>query len=116
MSHSSTSHTPTPWHTHGPDFHAAYERNGRPQHHWVGTCDNEGGIVPLEEQEANSRRIVACVNACEGLGTEGLERGVVAGLLAAAQKLVGSIEGGPSDWAEAIDALDAAIARATGQP
>jgi len=33
------------------------------------------------EEEANARRIVACVNACKGIPTEALEAGVLKGVL-----------------------------------
>jgi hypothetical protein len=36
-----------------------------------------------EEAEANARRIVACVNACNGVPTASLENGVVLDLIAA---------------------------------
>ena len=63
-------HTPEPW--------------------FVQPSDNPGGLLikpipgqvvaqcdQVPEMEANARRIVAAVNACKGLGTEALERGVV---------------------------------------
>jgi hypothetical protein len=68
-----------------------------------------------EENDANARRIVAAVNACEGLSTEALEQGVVAELLEALQAA--------SDWIDArlferrteIQAkVQAALAQATG--
>lgn len=37
----------------------------------------------IAEDEANARRIVACVNACEGIPTEALESGAVRELLEA---------------------------------
>jgi hypothetical protein len=36
-----------------------------------------GGVHSPSEQEANAKRIVACVNACEGITDEALEAGVV---------------------------------------
>jgi len=38
------------------------------------------------EAEANARRIVACVNACEGIPTEALEAGVVRELVEALER------------------------------
>ena len=38
---------------------------------------------PLAEVDANARRIVACVNACQGISTESLEGGVVKELVEA---------------------------------
>jgi hypothetical protein len=40
------------------------------------------------EQRANARRIVAAVNACEGIPTEALELGIVADLLAALEAIL----------------------------
>lgn len=45
--------------------------------------------------QANARRIVAAVNACEGLSTEALEAGVVADLLAALEAVERLI---PQGW------------------
>lgn len=67
-------------------------------HYEIGPLDEDGRVDLIEsvavtvsgyapalvrEAEANARRIVACVNACEGLSTEALEQGVVGELLAA---------------------------------
>jgi hypothetical protein len=41
--------------------------------------------TPKEEIDANARRIVAAVNACESISTHALEQGVVAELLEALQ-------------------------------
>jgi hypothetical protein len=54
--------------------------------------------------DANARRICAAVNACQGLTTEALERGVVAEL----RQLIGEVLAAASD-------LDAAIDGATGE-
>lgn len=70
----SAKHTPTPW------------RVGRPGtvvsdshiEHGPGGCDcveyYGGHLIAESITSANSRRIVACVNACEGISTESLER------------------------------------------
>lgn len=57
-------HTPAPWRVHvdevfGADGYQVMRFNG------YGSTD-----------QANARRIVACVNACEGIGTETLEAGL----------------------------------------
>lgn len=63
------SHTKEPWYTsdEGGNFR-------------VMAADENGGYTLADmcsdDQEANARRIVACVNACEGIDTESLERGV----------------------------------------
>lgn len=63
-------HTPTPWRVSGNGtmrFIDASVGNGIAQE--VATCMR----VEHGDMEANVRRIVACVNACEGLATEYLE-------------------------------------------
>ena len=75
--------------------------------------ENDGGAWE-KETEANARRIVAAVNACEGLSTEALELGILTELRDALQAA--------SDWIDKqtlvprtdIQArLRAAIAKAT---
>lgn len=74
---------------------------------------------------ANGERIVACVNACQGITTAALDGGVVADLLAACeaalpamrkalvfrQKLIGQVSGGIAD---VVAAMESAIAKARG--
>lgn len=36
-----------------------------------------GGVYSPQEIEANTKRIVACVNACAGITNEALEKGIV---------------------------------------
>lgn len=58
-------HTPAPWQTqYGPN--GAY------------ILDAQGRVVGSAREESDARRIVAAVNAVEGLSTEALEAGVVA--------------------------------------
>lgn len=45
---------------------------------YVATCLSGAGMVV---NEANARRIVACVNACAGLSTEALEAGMLGNLI-----------------------------------
>lgn len=63
----SQEHTPEPWtiHTQSPTFIRA---NGGRKH--VGNADSMGD---QETNEANARRIVACVNACAGITTADIE-------------------------------------------
>lgn len=80
-----TKHTPEPWHHHAPSgsqhcmggyINASEERGGAAIVHVCGSEFSE------DEYRANARRIVACVNACQGLPTDELEqKGLVAELL-----------------------------------
>lgn len=65
-----TQHTPGPW---GKSKHTSdVVANGKiiARHFTDGTY---GPVLDKEIQEANMRRIIACVNACEGIITETLE-------------------------------------------
>jgi len=66
-------HTPEPWKvelTDDPeDGSDAYAVDC--EDHSIALMDAPGGLAL---NEANARRIVACVNACEGIGTDTLER------------------------------------------
>lgn len=58
-----TEHTPEPWIYAMPDF----------DHEGI-ICGRHGGqVIDGEFNEANARRIVACVNTCAGISTENLE-------------------------------------------
>lgn len=59
-----TPHTAGPW---------AYEMGAVVMRGQVVITDAAPDGAPIEERRANSRRIVACVNACEGLTTEEVE-------------------------------------------
>ena len=65
-------HTPEPWacrlfeHSKGDDYHIYAVNNMKS----IVFFDGSG-----KEKEANARRIVACVNNCEGISTETLEKG-----------------------------------------
>jgi hypothetical protein len=69
-------HTPEPWYVQPSDYPGGLLIKPIPGQ-VVAQCDQ----VP--EMEANARRIVAAVNACEGISTESLEKGVVRELLEA---------------------------------
>lgn len=67
-------HTPEEWRTadtvNGPQW--AHVIIGGLGLRAIAQCDREGGDRP--EDQANARRIVACVNALAGISTEALER------------------------------------------
>jgi hypothetical protein len=79
-------HTPEPW-----DYHP--EEDGKPITNGTKAIAYMDAYQPEEddggawekETGANARRIVAAVNACEGLSTESLELGIIAELLNALQ-------------------------------
>jgi hypothetical protein len=65
-------HTPEPWEL----SENGLSIFGPPPDEWGITWLHlySGGGISDEEQRANARRIVACVNACKGISTEELER------------------------------------------
>ena len=65
------SHTPEPWEV----TDSRYIRQSNGPRHVVARATKMDGM------EANARRIVACINACEGMDTESLES--IAGRIAA---------------------------------
>ena len=67
--------------------------------------------------EANARRLVACVNACEGIPTEALEGGVIGELMDALQSMIDPIERGwmVTDWDLRMSTGKAAITKAKGE-
>jgi hypothetical protein len=73
-----TAHTPEPWSVDTADC-------------FLITADADGGMVAVTETldrddatcSSNARHIVAAVKACKGIGTEALEQGAVASVLAA---------------------------------
>lgn len=95
-----TEHTPEPWRITGQscrDYEGAEIGTGNKTIAVILTAD---AVEVTEEERANARRIVAAVNACKGLGTEALERGVIAEfrhilseLLDAASDLDAAIDG-----------------------
>jgi hypothetical protein len=111
-------HTPEPW-DHDTGFIVAPDPAGQHPDIYVAEIardDDEGRIAPYEQHEANARRICAAVNACVGIGTEALERGVVAELrhalgelLTAAGDLDAAIDGATDEFDAELALLDAAI-------
>ena len=71
-------HTPTPWRVLG-TYSIAQDMNDPFVESWkieLARCGRRDNFRP-HENAANARRIVACVNACEGIPTKELENGVV---------------------------------------
>jgi len=67
----SVQHTKEPWQWHAQgeaNDYSLLTHDGR----WVISFRQNGELMPAK-QEANARRIVACVNACTGIPTEELE-------------------------------------------
>lgn len=61
-------HTPEPWLVWGDA--QGFARVGTSPNYTVAACMHTPGV---DSYAANARRIVACVNACEGMSTESLE-------------------------------------------
>lgn len=65
-------HTKEPWHvTQNPEWRNANYRISNKNDNWAAF----GQIAYANE--ANAKRIVACVNACAGITNEALEKGIV---------------------------------------
>lgn len=104
-----TEHTPDPWKVRRqygkPLIIHPYEEDadGNPGEHIIGevndlrywdeTAQGCGSKRPMD----NGRRIVACVNACEGLSTEDLEDGVIEEVL--------TVLAGEDDAGQSLDRL-----------
>ncbi len=96
-----TSHTPEPWTSN--DQAIVQDRHGR----IIADCEIiavSGHSGTPEEEVANARRIVTCINACQGISTEALEQGILGQLRLTLDELV-----------TATEDLLAAIDGATGQ-
>jgi hypothetical protein len=109
-----TAHTPEPW-QYGCTPHAC---NGLPHKVFV-----DGEEVASCGKEANARRIVAAVNACQGIPTKALGQGVIRDLIGALEDLLAQINDlqGESSCIDedilqgkAYAAACAALAQATG--
>jgi hypothetical protein len=87
-------HTPEPWFVQLSDHPGGLLIKPIPGQ-VVAQCDE----VP--EMEANARRICAAVNACEGIGTQALERGIIADL----RRLLGELVTAAGDLDAAIDGV-----------
>jgi hypothetical protein len=111
-------HTLEPW-DHDTGFIVAPDPTGQHPDIYVAEIvrdDDEGRIAPYEQHEANARRIVATVNACVGISTEALERGVVSELrhalgelLTAAGDLDAAIDGTTDEFDTELARVNTAI-------
>lgn len=96
-------HTPGPWQDDGNGLIYGQCSDDDEEMPFVAdVCNNPN--VYTEQERTNARRIVAAVNACEGIRTEALERGVIEELRHALGELL-----------TAASDLDAAIDGATDQ-
>ncbi len=73
QSHTPDIHTPEPW-KHNGKWRIVADLCG-PQQMVIDTGCNKA--TRTERNRANARRIVACVNACEGVSTQRLEGGLL---------------------------------------
>jgi len=118
----STKHTPGPWNVKYSKFSIIETQEGAQ----VAECKNLTGLVNLQ---ANARRIVACVNACEGIETSELEEIAVSGGMLGLREDVARAAKQRDALLEALEELvsefgvcgltekaRAAIAKATGEP
>jgi hypothetical protein len=104
-----TAHTPETWHVHN-HVHI-HGPAGQP----IATIQGNFGDAA---KIANARRIVAAVNACQGIATESLEQGVVREFLTEIMRLLSNAEyadGQAIVLTQDCEALEAAIAMAKGQ-
>lgn len=75
-----------------------------------------GGQTDAERQAANTARLVACWNACEGLADPSAAQELLEAATVAREALSALIASGdPVVFADALAKLDAAIAKARGQ-
>jgi hypothetical protein len=106
-------HTPGPWHVHN-HVHVHGAAGQR-----IASVKGEFGDPA---KSANANRIVAAVNACQGIGTEALEQGVIGDLLEALERLVYDASGNqdnPMIRVKTVATIEQArviIAKATGRP
>jgi hypothetical protein len=104
----STKHSPEPWRIHRLN-------NGWPvitsdAHDIADLRLNGNGLARVE---ANARRIAAAVNACQGISSRALERGIVAELLQQLMLLADHLETPPHNLSDKMRALRLQEARAT---
>ena len=75
---SENKHTPEPWYVvDKPWGNGTWINSGSPDPHhegFVADCEDMNGDVDKDTARINARRITACVNACEGIPTDALER------------------------------------------
>ena len=115
------SHTKAPWEDNGNGLIYGQVSGDEDEAPFVAdVCHHPDNYT--EQEKANARRIVAAVNACEGLSTEALEQGVIGELrqalgtlLTAAADLDAAMDGATGQFDDQRAGLDAAsrMARAT---
>ncbi len=82
-------HTKEPWQFEGSSYVAAKFPGKRPNGEVFFNTRYRGVVDMTEEQDtANARRIVACVNACAGVTTEDLERSTGIALRLKGQEMI----------------------------
>jgi hypothetical protein len=103
-------HTPTPWEVGVIDPTLVYDADWRLLAEMPGYTPSD---IPTDIRIANARRIVTCVNACEGLSTKALETTSLAGILEACVWLFEWLAEQPGDLGGCRDDLlkSAAILR-----
>lgn len=100
-------HTPEPWNASGTIVRSGIISG-------EGVIIHQGGRV-TDRALANARRIVAAVNACEGISTEALEQSVVKALVEALEKHLAWYRGDTSvNESILVTETIAAIAKARG--
>jgi hypothetical protein len=104
-------HTPEPWsYDESQEDYVLYSDSA-----WIGKTSLGYGVTPEGETEANAARIVACVNACEGINPEAIPL-----MLEALKSVVSAFykipqaDKFPSDLTAAITDASAAIAKTKG--
>jgi hypothetical protein len=117
MTISTSKHTPEPW-EHGDNgiiYGQCGEDDVEPPFVCVVIEDSAMQALGMlsSVEEANARRIVAAVNACQSIITEVLEQGIVAELLQLLMLLADHLETPPHDLTEAMRALRLREARVT---
>ena len=107
-----TDHTPEPW--------FAYDCNAGTGIGAVDTDDGEHLNLGAMESEANAAHIVACVNACAGINPEAVPE-MLKALSACLEALNVAFQADENPFgvhhnaaADAVDAAEVAIAKATG--
>ncbi len=86
-------HTSEPWEAFEGDIRnngrgEFIEIYGKDKEFIATTLENEGCLGVTNKQQANARRTVACVNACEGISTKAIEAGVIRALSEVCKELL----------------------------
>ena len=83
---------PTPWYVHKDATGRFYISGHKVAPHPPYICDVYRGNVPDSSGEAHALRIVACVNACEGLPTSALAASALSGGLVPREQLQAALD------------------------